>query len=79
MIELSRLYQEVADLVHQQEPQVEQISQGAEDTHQNVEQANTKLDSAIKSARNARRWKWYALIICSKSSQGCGEMDMADL
>jgi hypothetical protein len=24
------------------------------------------LDSAITSARNARRWKWYALIIVSK-------------
>ncbi|KAJ5806761.1 hypothetical protein N7474_010353 [Penicillium riverlandense] len=61
MIELSRLYQEVAELVHQQEPQVEQINQSAQETHGNVEQANTKLDSAITSARNARRWKWYAL------------------
>jgi syntaxin 1B/2/3 len=61
MIELSRLYQEVAELVHQQEPQVEQIQQSAQETHGNVEQANTKLDSAITSARNARRWKWYAL------------------
>lgn len=68
MIQLGQLYQEVAELVHQQEPAVTQITQGAEDTHQNVRQANTKLDSAITSARNARRWKWYALIIISKSA-----------
>lgn len=66
MIELSELYNEVAELVQQQEAAVTQINQGAEETHQNVAQANTKLDSAIKSARNARRWKWYALIAISK-------------
>ncbi|OQD83141.1 hypothetical protein PENANT_c018G05660 [Penicillium antarcticum] len=63
LIALSELYNEIAELVHQQEPAVEQINQGAQETHRNVEQANTKLDSAIKSAKNARRWKWYALII----------------
>ncbi|OGE49925.1 hypothetical protein PENARI_c019G12298 [Penicillium arizonense] len=63
LIALSELYNEVAELVHQQEPAVAQINQGAEETHRNVEQANTKLSSAIQSAKNARRWKWYALII----------------
>ncbi|KAJ5273789.1 hypothetical protein N7478_008914 [Penicillium angulare] len=61
MIQLGQLYQEVAELIHQQEPAVTQINQGAEETHHNVQEANTKLDSAITSARNARRWKWYAL------------------
>ncbi|KAJ5895645.1 hypothetical protein N7495_007336 [Penicillium taxi] len=63
MIQLGQLYQEVAELIHQQEPAVTQIDQSAEETHRNVAQANTKLDSAIVSARNARRWKWYALIV----------------
>lgn len=63
MIQLGQLYQEVAELIHQQEPAVTQINQGAEETHTYVQQANTKLDTAITSARNARRWKWYALII----------------
>lgn len=44
---------------------MQQINQGAEETHRNVQQANSKLDNAITSARNARRWKWYALIIVS--------------
>lgn len=52
--------------MQQQDAAVTQINQGAEETYQNVEQANTKLDSAITSAKNARRWKWYALIIISK-------------
>lgn len=65
MVQLGQLYQEVAELIHQQEPAVQQINQGAEETHRNVQQANSKLDNAITSARNARRWKWYALIIVS--------------
>lgn len=71
LIELSHLYNEVAELVHQQEPAVQQIQQGAEETHRNVEQANTKLDTAIQSAKNARRWKWYALIIVSEYLPVC--------
>lgn len=63
MIELGRLYQEIAELVHMQEPQVEQIHHGAEDVVGNVQNANTQIDSAISSARKARKWKWYALLI----------------
>jgi hypothetical protein len=72
MIELGRLYQEVAELVHQQEPAVEQIHQGAEDVVQNVTNANTQIDGAISSARKARRWKWYALITISKCTSTGG-------
>ncbi|KAL1976475.1 hypothetical protein VTN31DRAFT_2757 [Thermomyces dupontii] len=62
MIELARLYEEVAELVQQQEPAVEQINQGAHDVVENVDNANKQIDQAIVSARNARRWKWYILI-----------------
>ena len=67
MMELGRLYQEVAELVHQQEPAVEQINEGAQDVQQNVANANKQMDTAIDSARKARKWKWYALIIISES------------
>ncbi|KAF9895225.1 Plasma membrane t-SNARE, secretory vesicle fusion [Aspergillus nanangensis] len=63
MIELGRLYQEVAELVHIQEPQVEQINQDSAAVHENVTNANTQITHAIDSARRARKWKWYALII----------------
>ena len=62
MIELSHLYNEVAELVHQQEPAVQQIQQSAEETHGNV--------------KNARRWKWYALIIIREYLPVCA--DLAD-
>lgn len=68
MIELGRLYQEIAELVHIQEPQVEQIHHGAEDVVQNVTNANSQIDEAIISAQKARKWKWYALLIVSKYS-----------
>lgn len=68
MIELGRLYQEIAELVHMQEPAVEQIDQQAEEVVGNVQQANTQIDSAISSARKARKWKWYALLIISEFS-----------
>ncbi|PYH43624.1 syntaxin [Aspergillus saccharolyticus JOP 1030-1] len=63
MIELGRLYQEVAELVHMQEPAVEQISQDAENVAGNVANANTQITEAIASARRARKWKWYALLV----------------
>ncbi|KAL2004141.1 hypothetical protein VTN02DRAFT_6238 [Thermoascus thermophilus] len=63
MIELGRLYQEVAELVHQQEPAVEQINQGANEVVENVSNANQHLSNAIKSARNARKWKWIILLV----------------
>jgi syntaxin 1B/2/3 len=66
LMELSRLYQEVAELVHQQEPAIEGISQDAGDVQENMTTANKQIDTAIGSARKARKWKWYALIICSK-------------
>lgn len=66
MIELARLYQEVAELVQQQEPAVEQINTGAHDVVENVDNANKQIDSAIVSARNARKWKWYILLAVSK-------------
>lgn len=80
MTELGRLYQEVAELVHQQDPAVEQINQDAEGVADNVRQANTQISQAIDSARRARKWKWYALLIVSKSihPQQCGYEAMAN-
>lgn len=68
MIELARLYQEVGELVQQQEPAVEQINTGAHDVVENVDNANKQIDSAIVSARNARKWKWYILLVIGTCS-----------
>ncbi|KAL2843765.1 t-SNARE [Aspergillus pseudodeflectus] len=54
---------EVQEAIQQQEPAVENIVRDAGNVHQDLENANTQLTGAISSARKARRWKWYALII----------------
>lgn len=77
MIELSRLYQEVAELVHQQEPQVEQINQDAQNVSQNIAQGNAQISEAIESARRARKWKWYALLVVSKYTAPPGRIESA--
>ena len=48
-------------LVVTQEPVVAQINEQAEVVNQNVVQANTQLDGAVKKARAARRKKWICL------------------
>lgn len=65
VIILAQLYEEVNAIVLQQEPVVAQINQQSEVVHENVNQANSQLDGAIKSARAANRKKWYcAGIVC---------------
>jgi syntaxin 1B/2/3 len=61
---------EVQEAIQQQEPAVENIVRDAGNVHQDLENANTQLTGAISSARKARRWKWYALIIVSKFIHG---------
>lgn len=66
MIELSQLVIQTNELVTQQAPAVENIDQGAERVAGDLGNANVQLGQAVQSARNARKWKWYALIIISK-------------
>ncbi|KAI9376471.1 t-SNARE [Aspergillus egyptiacus] len=66
VVEVARLMETLAEQIHQQEPAVEQINRGAENVAQDLQNANTQLGQAVESARKARRWKWYALIIISK-------------
>ncbi|KAL6235105.1 hypothetical protein BDW75DRAFT_210577 [Aspergillus navahoensis] len=53
----------MAEMIERQAPAVEQIDQGAENVARDLGNANTQLGQAVESARKARRWKWYALII----------------
>ncbi|KAF2838334.1 t-SNARE [Patellaria atrata CBS 101060] len=64
LLELSQLFAELAEAVVVQE---EQIVQTEEQTHQvidDTEQGNKQLDQGIKSARRARKMKWWLLIVC---------------
>ncbi|KAE8378569.1 t-SNARE [Aspergillus bertholletiae] len=64
LMALNELSREVAELVRVQEPIVEKIEQNAEQTALNYEKGNEKIRHAIISARNARRYKWYILLVC---------------
>ncbi|EAA63384.1 hypothetical protein AN3416.2 [Aspergillus nidulans FGSC A4] len=66
LVEVSNLVTTMAQMIEQQAPAVEQIDQGAENVARDLGNANTQLGQAVESARKARRWKWYALIIVNE-------------
>jgi len=63
MIELAQLFQDLDQIVQQQEPLVTNIEQKGEEIHENVVQANTEIGGAIEKARSRNRKKWCLLII----------------
>jgi syntaxin 1B/2/3 len=64
MIELAELFQDMENLVVQQEAAVTNIEMKGEEVVVNMDKGNEQLTSGIKSARNARKWKWWCLGIC---------------
>ena len=68
MLELAQLFQDLEALVVQQENQVTQIEDRGGEVTENVGKANVQIDTAIKSARAARRKKFWCLGIVSKSN-----------
>ena len=70
MIELAQLFQDVDAAIVQQEPAIVDIEQKAEGTHENIGQANTQLDGAIKKARSRNRKKWICLFLFCKPQPG---------
>jgi len=68
--ELAELFQNMEQLVIEQEPMVEQIDQRGHEIQTDVAKAHTELETAVESARSARRKKWWCLLICRKCSRG---------
>jgi syntaxin 1B/2/3 len=64
MIELAELFQDMEALVVQQEAAVTQIEMKGEEVVEDMHKGTQEIGVAIKSARNARKWKWYCLGIC---------------
>ena len=64
MVELAQLFQDLDQIVMQQEPMVENIETKGEEVHENVVQANTEIGGAIDKARSRNRKKWWCLLIC---------------
>lgn len=63
MVELAQLFQDLDQVVQQQEPLVANIEQKGEEIHDNVVQANTEISGAIDKARSRNRKKWWCLLV----------------
>lgn len=61
MIELSQLFQQMNELVEEQEVQVADIEQKAEVVVEDVGKGNEQITTAISSAKARNRKKWYCL------------------
>jgi syntaxin 1B/2/3 len=61
MIELAELFQDMENLVVQQEAAVTNIEMKGEEVVKNMDEGNAQIGVAIKSARNTRKWKWWCL------------------
>jgi len=64
MIELAELFQDMEALVVQQEAAVTNIETKGEEVVENLDKGTQQINTAITSARNARKWKWWCLGIC---------------
>lgn len=64
LIELAELFTEMDQLVVQQEAAVVNIEMKGEEVVENMDKGTQEIGTAIKSARNARKWKWWCLGIC---------------
>jgi syntaxin 1B/2/3 len=65
LIELSDLFSQMNELVEQQEAAIENIEMKGEEVVENMDKGTEQIGVAITSARNARKWKWWCLGICS--------------
>jgi syntaxin 1B/2/3 len=61
--ELVDLFQGLETQLALQEPIVENVSQMAEQTKQDLVNANTQIDKGIDSARRRRKLKWWCLFV----------------
>jgi syntaxin 1B/2/3 len=66
MIELAQLFTDMEALVVQQEEAVALIEGKGEEVVVNLDRGNEELGKGVKSARAARRKKWWCLLICGE-------------
>lgn len=73
MKELAQLFEDMDNLVVQQEAAVTNIEMKGEEVVDNMDKGTEQIGVAIKSARNARKWKWWCLGICGRclNVEGC--------
>ncbi|KAF3010005.1 hypothetical protein E8E13_011399 [Curvularia kusanoi] len=63
MVELATLFQQLNEQVVYQEAQTVQVENQTTQVNEDAKHANTQLDQGIKSARRARKLKWWTLFV----------------
>lgn len=63
MIELAELFNDMDNLVMQQEAAVTNIEMKGEEVVEHMDKGNQEIGTAIVHARNTRKWKWWCLCI----------------
>jgi syntaxin 1B/2/3 len=78
MIQLAELFNDMENLVMQQEAAVTNIEMKGEEVVENMDKGNEEIGTAIVHARNTRKWKWWCLCITSMSLAPTLEEDLAN-
>lgn len=60
---LLELFQNMNEMIVEQEVKVERIQEGAQETHEHIEEGVKQLEVAKEKAKSARRKKWWCLLI----------------
>jgi syntaxin 1B/2/3 len=63
MVELAQLFQDLDQIVQQQEPLVADIAAKGEEVRETVTKGNEEMVTAIVSARARNHKKWWCLLI----------------
>ncbi|KAF1359622.1 t-SNARE [Lizonia empirigonia] len=63
MVELATLFQQLNEQVVYQEAQTVQVEAQTTQVNEDAKHANTQLDQGIRSARRARKLKWWTLFV----------------
>ena len=69
MIELAELFQDMENMVVQQEAAVVNIEQKGDEVVENMDNGTKQIDTAVKTARATRKKKWWCLAICGMFSK----------
>jgi syntaxin 1B/2/3 len=78
MIELAELFNDMNNMVMQQEAAVTNIEMKGEEVVDNMDKGNEEIGTAIVHARNTRKWKWWCLCITSMSLAPTLKEDLAN-
>lgn len=63
MVELAQLFQDLDQILQQQEPLVADVERNGDDVRENITKGNEEVITAITTARARNRKKWWCLLV----------------